>query len=47
MTAGGAGEVRGWRDRAKRKKDSWTWKGCGECWGEWGIRGLNGSGKIQ
>ena len=25
MTASRSGEVRGWRDGAKRRKDSWTW----------------------
>ena len=25
MAASGWGEVRGWRDGAERKKDSWTW----------------------
>ena len=31
-------EIRGWRDQAKRKKDSWTWTiECGDCQGEKGI----------
>ena len=44
MTASGR-EVRGWRDRAKRKKDSWTtvWGLLGG--GEEGIRRINGNGK--
>ena len=25
MTASREGEIRGWRDGAKRKKGSWTW----------------------
>ena len=44
MTASGA-EVRGWRDGAKREKDSWTWT---TVWGlllEGSIRGLNDNGK--
>ena len=45
MESSRRGVVSGWRDWAKRKKDSWAWRTM--CWlqvGE-GIRGLNGSGK--
>ena len=30
-----------------RKKDSWAWTTVWRLWGESGIRGLNGNGKIQ
>ena len=39
------GGSRGWRDWAKGRKDSWTWTAVGDCWGDSGIRGLNGNGK--
>ena len=49
LTALGGGVV-GWRDEAKRKKDSGPRQQCGDCWGgelevEEGIRGINGNGK--
>ena len=44
MTAGGGGGW-GWRDGAKRKKDSWTWATVIAGGGV--LRGLNGNRKIQ
>ena len=41
------GEVRGWRDGAKREKDSQTWTTVSGLQGGGGIRGTNGNGKIQ
>ena len=37
-------EVRGWRDWAKKKKDSWTWATVWWLLGGRGIRGLNNNG---
>ena len=42
---GGTGEVREWRDRAKRKKDSWTWTSVWRLLVGGGVRELNGNGK--
>ena len=39
------GEVRGWRNRAQRKKDPWTWTTVRWLPGGRGVRGLNGNGK--
>ena len=44
MTAGEV-EVRGWSHQAKRKMTHGHGQLCGDCWGEGGIRELNGNGK--
>ena len=38
-------EVRGWRDWAKGKRTHEHGQQCGDCWGEWGLRGLKGNVK--
>ena len=45
MTASGWEFVRGWRDWAKRKKDSLTWTIVWGLLGGGDIRGLHGNGK--
>ena len=49
-----SGEVNGWRDKAKRKKDSWTWTAVYQLPGgggwvevEEGIWGMNGNRKNR
>lgn len=44
-------KARGWRDGAKKEKDSQTWINCGDCevgdGGQEGIEGINGNEETQ
>ena len=45
MTASGGGRLGGGGIEQKGKRTHGHWQWCGDCWGEGGIRGLNGNGK--
>ena len=48
LTASEEGRLSGGRIEQKGKRNHGHGQQCGDCWGEEGIRGLNGSGeKIQ
>ena len=45
MTASGGGRLGGGGIEQKGKRTHGHGQWCGDCWGEGGIRGLNGNGK--
>ena len=46
MTASGGGGLSGGRTEQKGKRTHGHGQQCGDCWGERGIGGLYGNGKI-
>ena len=40
------GDVRGWKDWAKRQRTYGHGQQCADCWGWGGVRGLRGNGKC-